>query len=338
MTLRRESGWGTFLVFLIAVGCSSSSDSEADDGVSNADSSAAGSADNGGSAIGSGGSTSGSGLGGSSSTGAGGTQSSGGAGGNGGSSNAGGSGTGGKGGSSNAGGNAGKGGAGGSGTGGSSAGAGGSTSTGSCSVADAGSQRSYCTDFNLTEAAISEGGAWTNIGLDWTFIETGGGNAYGTQPQPNKQQYDDSYAHLSGFPVNYTVSAVIHKGANIDGACTHEVEILLRWSDAAHDAHGYECNLAWDGGYAEIVRWNGKINDFTYLTRSNAPMGVHDGDTLSASIVGNLIKVTLNGVEIARATDSTFATGNPGMAFWRGGSCGTRGDYGFTHYQAMSLP
>jgi len=194
------------------------------------------------------------------------------------------------------------------------------------------------TDFKLTEAAISEGGAWKNVGLDWTFIETGGGNAYGTQPQPNKQQYDDSYAHLSGFPANYTVSAIIHKEANIDGSCTHEVEILLRWSDSAHDAHGYECNLAWDGGYAEIVRWNGKINDFTYLTRSGAPMGVHDGDTLSASIVGNLIKVTLNGVEIARATDSMFATGNPGMAFWRGGSCGKRGDYGFTHYEASSLP
>jgi hypothetical protein len=194
------------------------------------------------------------------------------------------------------------------------------------------------TDFNLTESPISEGGAWKNVGLDWTFVETGSGNAYGTQPQPNKMQYDDSYAHLSGFPANYTVSAVIHKAANIDGACTHEVEILLRWSDSAHDSHGYECNLAWDGAYSEIVRWNGKINDFTYLTRSRAPMGVKDGDTMTASIVGDLIKVTLNGVEIARATDSAFATGNPGMAFWRGGACGFRGDYGFTHYEATSVP
>jgi hypothetical protein len=138
--------------------------------------------------------------------------------------------------------------------------------------------------------------------------------------------------------VNYTVSAVIHKEANIDPACTHEVEILLRWSDAAHDAHGYECNLAWDGGYSEIVRWNGKLGDFTYVSRKNAPMGVKDGDVFSASIVGNLIVVTLNGVEINRATESTFTTGQPGMAFWRGGSCGHRGDYGFTRYTATSLP
>lgn len=326
MILRHALRWGTFSVFLVGVACSSSDD-ESDQG-SPSTGGSAGSADGGGSSTGGGGSTSGNGFGGANTSASGGTNASGGAGagGKGGSSNAGG-----KGGSANGGGGAGTGGSGGAGTGGSTAGGAGST-------VDAGGVVSYTTDFNLTESPISEGGAWKNVGLDWTFIETGAGNAYGTQPQPNKMQYDDSYAHLSGFPANYTVSAVLHKEANIDGSCTHEVEILLRWSDAAHDAHGYECNLAWDGGYAEIVRWNGKINDYTYLTRSNAPMGVHDGDTLSASIVGNLIKVTLNGVEIARATESTFATGQPGMAFWRGGSCGHRGDYGFTHYAATSLP
>src|SRR5262249_48384549 len=131
-------------------------------------------------------------------------------------------------------------------------------------------------------------------------------------------------------------SAVIHRDPAIDPSCTHEVEIHLRWSDAAHDAHGYECNLAWDGSYSEIVRWNGKFGDFTYLARGSVPGGVRDGDTISASIVGDVIVLSHNGVEVTRATDSTFKTGNPGMGFWRGGACGTRGDYGFTSYSATS--
>jgi hypothetical protein len=195
---------------------------------------------------------------------------------------------------------------------------------------------SYTTNFDLTESPISEGGAWKHLGLDWTLINTSGGNAFGTQ-FPNNG-YDDSYAHLSGFPANHTASGRIHKSANMDPGCTHEVEILLRWDDSAHNARGYECNLAWDGGYSEIVRWNGPVGDFTYLARGGVGGGVHDGDTLSASIVGNHITLSVNGSVVVEATDSTFATGNPGMAFWRGGGCGTIGDYGFTQYNATSLP
>jgi hypothetical protein len=131
---------------------------------------------------------------------------------------------------------------------------------------------------------------------------------------------------------------VVHLGT-IDTSCTHEVEILLRWSDSANSASGYECNMAWNGGYAEIVRWNGPVGNYTYLNQSSVPGGVHEGDTLSCSIVGSTITLSVNGVTRATATDSTFTTGNPGMAFWRGSSgCGSFGDYGFTHYTASSLP
>lgn len=195
---------------------------------------------------------------------------------------------------------------------------------------------SYNTNFDLTESPISEGGAWTHLGLDWTLVNTAGGNAFGTQ-FPNNG-YDDSYAHLSGFPANHSASGIIHRDAAMDPGCTHEVEILLRWADSAHVARGYECNLAFDGSYAQIVRWNGPVGDFTYLASVGVPGGIHDGDTLSASIVGNQINLAVNGTVVAQATDSTFATGDPGMAFWRGGACGTIGDYGFTHYSATSIP
>jgi len=130
---------------------------------------------------------------------------------------------------------------------------------------------------------------------------------------------------------------VIHLGS-IDGSCTHEVEILLRWSDSAHSARGYECNLAYDGSYAQIVRWNGPVGDYTYVGSGSLPGGVHDGDTLSASIVGDRISLAVNGVERATARDATFATGNPGIGLWRGSSgCGTLGDYGFTSFSASAI-
>jgi hypothetical protein len=329
MMFRHARLWAAAL--LLALGCSS-------DDSGNGDESATGGGagdENGGSASpGSGGSMLGeggvkSGAGGNASSGASGASM------NGGGAGQGGSGTGGKGGTSGMGGAGGAAGKGTGGTGGSSAGAGGAGGA----KTDGGSVISYTTNFDLTESPISENGAWKNIGLDWTIVETANGNAFGTQTGFNGKDYNDSYAHLSGFPANYTVSAVIHKAANIDPGCTHEVELLLRWNDSAHDAHGYECNLAWDGAYAEIVRWNGPLSSYTYLKRSSAPMGVHDGDTMTATIMGSSIKVTLNGTEIASVTDASYATGQPGMAFWRGGNgCGTKGDYGFTSYTATSLP
>jgi len=207
---------------------------------------------------------------------------------------------------------------------------------------DAGSPgASYHTDFDRTESPLSENGAWHHDGLDWTRVDTAGGVAFGTQTlgaaRSGPTQYDDSYAYLAGFPPDQQASGVIHLGS-IDGSCTHEVEILLRWSDSAHSARGYECNLAYDGSYAQIVRWNGPVGDYTYVGSGSVPGGVHDGDTLSASIVGDKISLAVNGVERATARDATFATGSPGIGLWRGSSgCGTLGDYRFTSFSAGAI-
>jgi hypothetical protein len=222
-----------------------------------------------------------------------------------------------------------------------SAGDGGAAAGGASASGAAGGQGgkggalTYSTNFDLVESPISEGGAWKHFGADWTLVNTSEGLAWGTQ---TGGAYDDSYAYLSGFPPNQMASGVVHLASPASGA-THEVEILLHWSDDAHNARGYECNLAWNGGYAEIVRWNGPLNDFTYLNRSSAPSGVHEGDTLSAKIVGSTITSYLNGVQIATATDSTFKTGNPGIGLWRGGGAPvTLRDYAFTSFAATALP
>ncbi|HVU01277.1 MAG TPA: hypothetical protein VHE30_05980 [Polyangiaceae bacterium] len=201
----------------------------------------------------------------------------------------------------------------------------------------------YETKFDLAESPISENGAWHHAGVDWTKVDTEDGNAVGTQllgvNRSGPTAYDDSYAYLSGFPADQRATAVVHLGT-IDGSCTHEVEIILRWADSDHSARGYECNVAWDGSYAQIVRWNGAVGDYTYLDENGSvPGGIHDGDIVSASAIGNTITLSVNGTVRATATDATFTDGNPGVGFWRGMSgCGTRGDYGFTSFEADSVP
>ena len=245
----------------------------------------------------------------------------------------------GSGGSAAAGGSTGQGGAlGGGAGGGGSSGAAGSVGVGGLS----GVGVPFVTDFDLTEAPIHEGNSWHHDGLDWALVDTDNGIAFGTQllgvARSGPSQYNDAYAYLTGFAPDQQASGVIHKGL-IDTSCTHEVEILLHWSDGPHSAAGYECNLAHDGAYAEIVRWNGPVGDYTYLARGSVSGGVRDGDVLSASIIGATITLSVNGAVVVSATDATFTSGNPGMAFWRGSSgCGTLGDFGFTRYSATSLP
>ncbi len=199
----------------------------------------------------------------------------------------------------------------------------------------------YTTNFDTTESPISEAGHWHHVGLDWTTVDTAGGTAFGTQAlgvsRSGPTGYDDSYAYLDGFSPDQEASAVVSLGT-IDTSCTHEVEVLLRWDDGAHLAQGYECNVAFDGSYAQIVRWNGAVGDYMYLGSGSVPGGVRDGDTVSARVTGGHITLSVNGTVRATADDATYPDGNPGIGFWRGDSgCGTLGDYGFTSFQATSL-
>ena len=200
----------------------------------------------------------------------------------------------------------------------------------------------FSTRFEGDESPLTEAGRWHHTGRDWTIVAKANGVAYGTQT--GKGNFDDSYAYLAGFPPNQSASAVLHLDGKIGRGTTHEVEILLRWSDSERSARGYECNFAFDGSYVQIVRWNGPRGDFTYLAGESAPGGgsvpggIRDGDTVSAQIVGRVITVFVRGKPVATATDATFASGNPGIGFWRGGDSGLLlGDYGFTSYTANSL-
>jgi hypothetical protein len=206
--------------------------------------------------------------------------------------------------------------------------------------------QTYSTKFEGDENPLSEGGKWVHNGLDWAKIRKAGGFAYGTQSGTNTgaKVYDDAYAHLTGFPPDQEAWGTVHI-AKPNPKCHQEVEILLRWSSSEHSTTGYECfaRCTNDGSsYVQIVRWEGPLGKFTYLAdKQGAAYGLKDGDTLKATVVGNVITVYINGVEKARATDDTHKTGSPGIGIFLqcdgGNGVGSNADYGFKSFTARAI-
>ncbi len=216
-------------------------------------------------------------------------------------------------------------------------------------------ERAYRTSFELDEQAVSEGGLWLNgkkDGIDWADVITRNGRAYGSVTrmavaerrveQGNLEgslpegDYDDPTAILTGAwgKNQHAKGTVFSKHPTAE--YFQEVELRLRSAIAPHLCTGYEvffrC-LKTDEAYAEIVRWNGKVGDFTSLTKLIGPQyGVKDGDVIEATIHGNLLKGFINGVEVISATDDVFDSGAPGIGFnFFVGN--TNVDHGFTYFE-----
>src|SRR5882724_11422607 len=161
----------------------------------------------------------------------------------------------------------------------------------------------YSTTFALTENPISEGGKWVNggtVGLDWTNVSTTPRRAIGHEVGAD---YSDATAVLQSMtwaPDQKATAVVVTTGDPMDD-CYQEVELRLRTVVAAHSITGYEINYKFStdsSGYMEIVRWNGAIGDFTtLLSNRGQQFGVTDGDTVMATIVGNVITAYKNGVQ-----------------------------------------
>ncbi len=102
------------------------------------------------------------------------------------------------------------------------------------------------------------------------------------------------------------------------------------------------CVRCYDSSYLQIVRWEGPLGKFTYLAdKRGANYGLKNGDTLKASIIGNVITVYINGVEKAQVKDDTHKTGNPGIGAFlscdNGRGIGSSTDFGFTSFTARGL-
>ena len=221
-------------------------------------------------------------------------------------------------------------------------------------------ERSYRTDFELDENPMSEGRIWLNgmtDGIDWADVITKNGGAYGSvtrmavaerrveqgnldasssEGSVPEGDYDDPTAVLTGeWGKNQHAKGKVFS-RNPTNTYFQEVELRLRSAIAPHLCTGYEvfwrC-LTTDEGYAEIVRWNGKVGDFTSLKKLvGAQYGVKDGDVVEATIHGNVLKGFINGVEVISAEDDVFESGSPGIGFnFFVGN--TNVDHGFTHFE-----
>ncbi len=221
-------------------------------------------------------------------------------------------------------------------------------------------KRSYSTRFERNENPMSEGELWLNgktDGIDWADVITKDGRAYGsvtrmaaaekrveqgslgagvTEGSLPEGDYDDPTAVLTGeWGRNQHVKARVFS-KNPTNEYFQEVEIRLRSDIRPHICTGYEvfwrC-LKTDGGYAEIVRWNGRVGDFTSLKKMiGAEYGVKDGDEVEAHIVGDHIRGLISGREVISASDDVFTTGKPGIGFnFFVGN--TNVDHGFTHFE-----
>jgi hypothetical protein len=160
-----------------------------------------------------------------------------------------------------------------------------------------GQKRSYSSNFPAMENPISEGGKWINggtTGRDWGNVQTTPGLAFGTNVS-GAPPYDDSTAVLAGtWGSNQMAQATVYT-VNQTHAIAEEVELRLRTTITAHRITGYEFDyrVTSDGSqYISIVRWNGAVNNFTYLTRESCTPcgpGLHNGDTVMATAIGSTL-------------------------------------------------
>jgi len=206
-------------------------------------------------------------------------------------------------------------------------------------------RRTYSSAFPLKENPISEGGKWVNgqaDGLDWANIQTTAGFAFGTEiggVRPEPQKYDDSTALLAGeWGPNQWAQATVRSVNPPNDRIYEEVELRLRSALSAHKATGYEINFRCSKSakaYTTIVRWNGPLGDFTYLKTGNGSQyGVATGDVVKATIIGNVITVYINSVQVLQASDNTYKSGSPGMGFYIEGATGVNRDFGFSSFTA----
>jgi len=193
---------------------------------------------------------------------------------------------------------------------------------------------SYSTTFPLTENPIGEGGSWTNggaTGLGWANVQTTPGLSFGTGPINA-----DPTAVLKGaWAQDQQVQATVKVPGAYGRACCKEVELRIRTTITRNSITGYElnCSVVSAVPYLSLVRWNGSLNNFTYVV-NNATTCVN-GDILKLTAIGNTFTVYKNGVQVLQGTDGTFKRGSPGVGFYNSVDTNWSG-FGLSNFSASN--
>jgi len=205
----------------------------------------------------------------------------------------------------------------------------------------------YGTTFLYNENPLSDGRAWRTCASPWPVVKTttsSGGLALGTQDNQDGD-YDDSCAILAPDTVgaDQTVSAVVYKGT-FDQDCSHDVEILLRATVSGSDTYLYECLFpaASSDTLFQLMQWNGAMGNFEEVCSATLDTPLEDGDQVKCSVSGSTFKVRINGVLKATCSDSTYASGQPGVGLFRrnsdpGCSGSSNDDAGFRSFTAKTV-
>jgi hypothetical protein len=125
---------------------------------------------------------------------------------------------------------------------------------------------------------------------------------------------------------------------NQDGKVFEEVELRLRSSISHHNCTGYEvmfrCSKT-PQAYCNIARWEGPLGKYTMLKETHgSEYGVKDGDVVKATMIGKVLTVYVNGVQMIQLSDDRFPNGNPGVGYYLEGATGMIGDFGFSSFLA----
>lgn len=197
---------------------------------------------------------------------------------------------------------------------------------------------SYSAGLAATQNPISENGMWLNgktNGGNWNDCAMLAGFIYGTQPNADgAEQYADAACALTGtWGPNQVAQATVSVPNTITSGSA-EVELRLNTTIKSGSITGYEFNCSTNPteSYAQIVRWNGGLGQFTAIGWANTTC--RSGDVLKATRSGSTLTFYKNGSVIATANDSSFTGGSPGVGFYNQNTPAEEEDFGFSSFSA----